>query len=508
MLSTLVRTKVHAKVRTTERVSKLNIPVMLTALVVLGIACSVYGRDYWFPAGLFWDETYYIPNAYQYLNHVMFMQIHPPLGKLLIALGEYLFHPNTHVNTASLVTTDAVLPAGFSFVGVRFFPVLLASLAAVLFFSILYQICKNPQISFLFTSFYIFDNALILQSRGAMLDGPQLFFVLAALLYFLVLLDQEKTTSLQYFILGLLVGLPVLVRFNAAILLLLFIPLFFYQHKDLSLVLTLKNFFSKAVLFLLGFALVLCGVYYIHAALGQNAVDGNYYGASAEYKQILAHKQTANPLYLPIIIRDNLLYSFQYNAGIPAYSKNDPTASLPYMWPFGDRAITYRWETENAGKTVRYLYLVGNPVIWFAGLLGVISAVGLVFATVVFKRPVSNKKLFFIIVVLLSLYIIYMCTISTMSRVLYLYMYLIPLIFSLILAFAVYIYVFAKKLAEGNKTVLVATAMFILLIVAAYFFFSPLTYYEPLTKSQFLLRSWLPFWHLIPVWNSHGALVS
>lgn len=499
MASTLLKTKVSK----TQKASKIKIPVIITALVVLYISWSTYMRDYWYPSSLFWDENFHIVSAYKYLNHVMFMEPHPPLGKLLIALGEYIFHPNQNLNTASFLITDHInsVPPGFSFIGVRFFPVLLATLAAVLFFFILYKISQNSLISFLFSSFYLFDNALIVHSRGAMIDGIQIFFILADFLYFLILIDAEKRTNLQYFLLGLLVGLPVSVKLNGAIMVLIFIPLFFYKQETLSLSTLVKNFLVKAMLFFLGISLIFCGVYYIHAVLGQKVLAGETYNASAQYKQILADKQSYNPLYFPIILRDNLIYISQYEAGVPSYKPNDPneTGSLAYTWPFGDRTINYRWETDNGGQTTRYLYLVGNPLIWLSGLIGIISAVSLVIATVVFKRPVSNKRLFFIINVLLCLYIIYMYDISIIKRVMYLYHYFVPLIFSLIMTFTVYMYIFEKRLKKEDKKLFIATAIFIILIVLIYLFFSPLTYYEPLTKSQFLMRSWFPFWHMKPV---------
>ena len=477
------------------------IPKIYTVLV-LYISFFTYVRGYGLPAGLFWDENYHIPSAYKYLNHVMFMEPHPPLGKLFIALGEYIFHPNNNVNTTSFLITDYIknIPDGFSFVGVRFFPVVFAVLGAIVFFFILYKISKNPHISFLFTSFYLFDNALIVHNRGAMIEGIQIFFILAAFLYFLILLDVEKTNNLQYFILGILVGLAISVKLNAAMMLLIFIPLFLYKHKNLLSKTTIKIFLSKALLFFLGVSFIFCGTYYIHAVLGQKVLEGRYYDASPVYQWILANKQTANPLYFPIILRDNLFYIRDYEASVPKYKPNDPNenGSLPYMWPFGDKTINYRWQTDGGG-IAHYLYLVGNPLIWFSGLLGIISAAFLVIATVIFKRPISNKKLFFIIIVLLSLYITYMCAISTLSRVLYLYHYFIPLLFSLILVFTVYTYIFEKRLEIKDKKLSFITIIFVLLIVITYFFFSPLTYFQPLTTSQFFMRSWFPFWHMKPV---------
>ena len=140
MGSTLLKTRVH----------KTKITMIIYTLLVLYLSCLNYFRNYWYPPHLFWDENYHIASAYKYLNQVMFMEPHPPLGKLFIALGEYIFHPNENLDTAFFLTTDYIkdIPPGFSFVGVRFFPVLFATLAAVLFFFILYKISKNPHDSF------------------------------------------------------------------------------------------------------------------------------------------------------------------------------------------------------------------------------------------------------------------------------------------------------------------------------------------------------------------------
>ena len=473
-----------------------TIGVILHGLLVLFIAYCTYFRNYWSPPALFWDENYHIASAYKYLHQVMFMEPHPPLGKLLIALGEYLFHPNQKIDTTFFLTTDYItsIPAGFSFVGVRFFPVLLATLSAGLFFFILYQIGKYSFLAFLFSSLYLFENALIVQSRGAMLDGIQIFFVLAALLCFLLLLDGKNRKHLSYFLLGLLVGLAVSVKLNAAILLLLFFPLFLYHQSHPSAKIMIHKLLLQGLLFLSGAALMFGGVYYIHIMLGQTVLNDRYYDASNVYKQILTDKQSTDPFYFPLILRDNLSFSAVYEAGVP---KTDANGSLPYTWPFENKTIRYVWETEQ-GQT-KYLYLVGNPVIWLSGLVGIVSACALVITTLIRRRPIANPKLFFIIVVLLSLYIIYMCSLLLVQRVLYLYLYFIPLIFSLLLASTVYMYVFEKAMERRDKRLLLGTVLFILLIILTYSFFSPLTYYQPLTKDQFLMRSWFSFWQMTPV---------
>src|SRR3989442_10135321 len=107
----------------------------LVLLLVTVAASLVYVVNFSFPAVPFWDERYYIVTAQKYLHGVYFIDLHPPLGKLLIALGERLFGRNA-VTTHFLDVTywATTVPPGFSFVGFRVFPVLLAWLTAPLLF--------------------------------------------------------------------------------------------------------------------------------------------------------------------------------------------------------------------------------------------------------------------------------------------------------------------------------------------------------------------------------------
>ncbi|MEK7218454.1 MAG: phospholipid carrier-dependent glycosyltransferase, partial [Patescibacteria group bacterium] len=84
-----------------------------------------YFYRYGEPQRVFWDENYHIASAQKYLHGVFFMEQHPPLGKLLIAAGEKLFHPNAR--TDQFLATDYGRDFGddFSFTGYRFFSALL-----------------------------------------------------------------------------------------------------------------------------------------------------------------------------------------------------------------------------------------------------------------------------------------------------------------------------------------------------------------------------------------------
>jgi dolichyl-phosphate-mannose--protein O-mannosyl transferase len=182
------------------------------------------------------------------------MEVHPPLGKLFIALGESLIQPNKNLDTHKFTETDYIkdFPQNYSFAGVRFFPTLFAWLSAIIFFFILYFLSKNPHLSAIFSSLYVFDNALIVHSRGAMLEGSHLFLILLSIFYFSYLINKNsKIKNISYLFLGLFVGLSVMVKATGAITFLLFLFLFAYDYREKlkdwrkDIFQTLKNFFLK-----------------------------------------------------------------------------------------------------------------------------------------------------------------------------------------------------------------------------------------------------------------------
>jgi len=171
--------------------------------VIFIFSCFILFSHYDKPRGLFWDENYHVVSAQKYLDGVYFMECHPPLGKLLIALSERAFNLNSKLDRSGFLKTDHTksIPEGYRFNGVRFSSTFSAVLSSLLFFLILYNLFKNPHLAFLFTFLFIFDNALVVHLRAAMLDGSQLLFILCAVLYFVYIIRVKNNFNLiNYFI--------------------------------------------------------------------------------------------------------------------------------------------------------------------------------------------------------------------------------------------------------------------------------------------------------------------
>jgi dolichyl-phosphate-mannose--protein O-mannosyl transferase len=98
---------------------------------------------------------------------------HPPFGKWLIAFGEYLF--------------------GFTPFGWRFSAALFGTLLIILTFLVARRLLKSNWFALFAASLVALDGLAIVMSRIALLDGFLVFFILLALFFFLIDIDQSKT---------------------------------------------------------------------------------------------------------------------------------------------------------------------------------------------------------------------------------------------------------------------------------------------------------------------------
>jgi dolichyl-phosphate-mannose--protein O-mannosyl transferase len=249
------------------------------------------------------------------------------------------------------------------------------------------------------------------------------------------------------------------------------------------------------------FAVVFCGIWYTHFALGTTVnpslPDNGYYQASAEYRQILTEGRTRSLGSFTVMLRDSLKFTSHYAGGVPRLDlcKKDENGSPFYFWPLGARSINFRWETPD-GNEYRYLYLQVNPVSWWVSFASVLLGIILLVAPL-FSPPRAPLRHHFLLATFVVLYVSYMAAISRLGRVMYLYHYFPPLLFSFVILGIVFLELerFWKWefTASGKRMGLL---VFGLLVFVAFQFYRPLTYYQPLTDDQFKRRAIFPLWEL------------
>lgn len=515
--------------------------------ILLILSILVFFTAYIYPRSTFWDENYYACAVFKYLNGVFFFESHPPLGKMIMSLGELIMPINQKIDTSVFLDTNYLkkFPKNFSFAGLRLFPNLFNVANTFLFFGIVLFLVKNRHIAFFLTSLYLFNNGYMLHSRGAMIDSTQIFFVLIAILYFFKVIhdrdinnkqnkkiisqSKQKINKKKYFLLAIPLALAITTKLNASIFLLLFVFLFFIDYsketKKITLFLVsllknifekkyfsikeqwqenyqnlfffLKSLFVKSIISILGLTLVIFVVFYTHAKLGPNVHKNKYYKASKEYRSILDKKRGISFYHIPLVIKDYYNYMIDYHSRVPKLDKCKPqgeNGSHPMEWILGSKAIKYSWYGVSGGGF--YLYSVPNFLVVLFGLFGIISSISLVLAVFLFGLPIQNKESFIKILCFIILYLVYMSAMLSIDRVMYLYHYFLPTFLSLFMGFSVFRYLFYKEIDQNNRKVYTAVMIFTLQVIIIFIYFGNFSYGWFSTINDFTDKTWLPIWNL------------
>ena len=467
-------------------------------LLILVLSFLTYVHNFQRPQAFFWDENYHIASAQKYLSGVFFMEPHPPLAKLMIGLGEKLLDRNAVDNQFTKTDYATDPPPGFDFLGYRLFPVLLSWLTAPLLFLIFLLIARNAFWATLLTFPYVFDTALIVHSRGAMLDGIMNFFFVACILAFLLVREwrgkRGKFVAASV-LFGVSFGLLLATKLFGLLLVLLIpaaVAMLWPDRKGIA------RFLLAAVI---PFIIVYLGVWMVHfrlaTAIEPKLPDGGYYQSSKSAKAHLNDGTSSSLLAFPVMLRDALKFVTHYERGVPRLDlcKADENGSPFFLWPFGGRTINYRWETPDS-NAYRYLYLVPNPVVWAAGLLGIGLSV-LLLVTPLLVPGATFPRRRFLMLTFLGLYIAYMIVIARIDRVMYLYHYFVPLLLSFLLCGLALLelqQLGKLRLNEERRSMLLLA--FGALIFLGFVIYRPFAYYEPMSDAAVKRRALLPMWDL------------
>ena len=463
---------------------------LVLLLWVLGILLYLPKNDY--PRAIVFDETYLIPNAQSYINGVFFQDSHPPLGRLFIALGQFLRHPQDPSDEFVHVSKiEEDWPKDIDISGYRLFPAIFGTINPLLVFGIVLILTKHEWVALFSGLAVLLDNALLTQSRYALTDSILIVFCLAAILCFVWLQSRHTPPGnrerMIWIIFGVLAGAAFMVKFTGLFVLSV-VPFYLYKlWRTGNRVRTVEYLLLAGLAFLLVFILV----WKIHFSLLRFPPLFFDQPITEAYVKIIEGIYHPNPFQrFWIEVTDAYRYMFEYHRNVPVLdlSKPDEIGSPWYFWPFGGRAISYRWESGSGH--LKIIYLVGNPVTWFISLLGVVAASATVTADFLYKflDPVHRQRLYPFV----CLYWIYMISVMLISRVMYLYHYLPPLIIGIILFCILFIDILSipQKVKPG---ILLAT---IVCIAIVFWLYSPFTYYKEISYEHFDRLNLWPAWGL------------
>ena len=455
---------------------------LIIILVVLGLVSRLIFLNH--PDSLVFDEVHFGKFVSAYFTGEYYFDIHPPLGKLLIALGAKLGGYDNYIDNFGVFDFASIgenFPKELNYVSFRILPAIFGGLIPLVVFLFLDALKLPRKFAFFAGLTLVFENALIVQSHNILMDSFLIFFGFLGLWFFLKAREKNynnlflilmsfaltfsfsiKWTGLSFWGLAGLISLYDLFKnslannkFQSKRFWVFFKNLF--TNKE-----TLKIISSILIYFIVLPLIIYFLIFVVHFSLLPNEGDGNAF-MSEEFNN--------NELNIFEKFLELNAKMYVSNSTITA---SHPYGSPFYTWPLMLKPVYY-WVDSNS-ETPSRIYLLGNPIIWYSALIGLIGSLML-------NKLTEQEK--FQRNILLIGYFANFLPFWEVSRVLFLYHYFTAFIFSVCLLWFNFSHLNIK-----NRVILA----FFVLIIAGFVFFAPLTYGLPLNPSQYNLRVWLKTW--------------
>jgi len=443
-----------------------------------------------FPPKVVFDEAHFGLYATKYLSHQYYFDIHPPLGKMLLALFGFL----GKIKPGFDFTVNSNY-GDFNFLSLRFLPALFGSFLVLLIYFFVKELGFSKRVAFLSGFLVLFDNALITQSRFVLLDVILLFFIFLSF-YLFILNKRFLPLSFKWylfnFLTGLSLGMAISIKWTGFLIL---GAVWFLAFSNILLKESLKKenlirIFS--LLFLPIFIYFL--IFAIHFTLLPLPCSSNC-GAVLDFYL----KNTSNTLHLDFnqppsgnffqkfIETNKLMFGSNLGSTMAFYYQSNW-----YGWPFMVRPVHYFEESQ--GDKTSYIFLFGNPIIWWLGIIGVIGVLYLWIKNFFYSFKLKLPPFFYSdnLRILFFCYLVYLIPFAAIERFMLIYHYLPALVFSIIL-FSVFFEGILEMFFSKKKANFLFFGLLILVFIS-FLFFSPLTYGFPLGERGFQLRMWLPTW--------------
>lgn len=304
--------------------------VLATAFV--GLVVGVWGRvwDLGFPPQKMWDEIYFPVMANKYLNGIEFFDLHPPLGKFIIAASIAPFGNNP--------LAWRLMPAIFGIV--------LIALAGAVGWHLFRERVAVPLLVLLFAG----ETILIVHSRTGVMDIFLVFFVVATFLAALWV-QRPGQTILPAVLLGLAISTK-WAAFPVAI------PAgYILWRKGL-----LKYFIANMW--------VSVAMYFVFVYVERLIII------------------TSNPIQAWVEVwRWHLEAVDKIDAAIPHL-----WGSPWWSWPVMLRPIRYEYLVD-ADANLRVMLAIGNPLVWWSSTLAVVAGLVEVARQAITKRLTFDEPL-------------------------------------------------------------------------------------------------------------------
>ncbi len=444
----------------------------LIGLTVLSFLTRFWGL--FSPNAVVFDEVYFKDFASRYFTGQYYFDIHPPLGKLLLALGARLLGYTGDVVSHS--------PA----VGIRIFPALAGSLIIPLFYLLLRRLNVPRHFATLGAAFLLFDGAMLVESRFILVDAFLLLFSLAGLYVFLG--AQTAHTKAQTYrrslLAGVWLGAAVSVKWTGLGMLGLVGLLLLFEILTLKSQAKITHKITQGLM-ILGVAMaVYVSVFVVHFALLTKTGDGAAFMSPRFQSGLVGSGIAFDDGGLNTVQKFTELNTVMYtaNAGIKA---THPYSSVWYSWPLDYRGVYYWQNPLETDGPQGNIYLIGNPLVWWLALAGMALSLWIL----IDRRTRTQIK--GALIMLWLGYMINLVPFMGVHRVLFLYHYLLCLVLGVGITVASLWAVQERYPHWPWQRILIG---FYAVLIISFIFFAPVYYGTPLSSAGLQLRMWLPTW--------------
>lgn len=468
----------------------------MIALVILAISMTTRFFYFGYPPTVVFDEVFYGDFLSSYWQGAYFFDQHPPFFKLFMAFIGYLFGVNGYVADWSNIGND--LPDAIIYL--RIVPIIAGAVLPL----VVYFICRRLNISrissFLAALLVCFENSLIVQSRFILPDSTMLLVGFSSILFYFEFIRSSKNIRRSVFLILsiVLASLAVSIKWTG----LTFIFLIFilelgrlyvlYKEKVIKISSALKKISFFIFKYVSVFLFIYITLFAVHFYALPHSGKGDVFMTKEFNKTLLGSNTYKDPSILPkgfvskLIELNSVMFSTNYNMeAIHSYS------SKWYSWPIMQRSVFYWEEKSLIGTTAKeksYIYLLGNPFIYWLGSLSSLLLILLSLSKLILKDKIlpAFKNYNFILFLILG-YLVNLLPFILIKRPMFLYHYEASLVFSIIIT------AFMIDLLK-SKTKYIFVAVIFIIALLSFFYWSPLTYGLPLTNEELTSRIWFKGW--------------
>ncbi len=459
----------------------------MISVILLLMSGVIHFTQFGRPSSVVFDEVFYGSFANSYWQGQYFFDLHPPFAKILFAFVGKLFEMDRYIVDWSTIGNS--LP--ISIVGLRLLP----TLAGLILPIIIYLLCRSFDLSktssFIAGALVCFENSLVVQSRYLLPDVIMLTFGFASILLYQEYKKRFMMQKSSWF-LGLstiFAGISLSIKWTGLtflfiILILELLRQYFYKNNPKTFIKSILLFSFKYVFVA---SLIYLSLFAIHFSVLSQSGPGNVFmspGFQSTLQNNSVGSTQSEPNFWQKIIELNKVM-FTSSSGMTATHSN---ASKWYTWPIMTRSIFY-WQGQIDSNGVNsYIYLLGNPFVYWLGSITILFTIIYSIYKIVFNRlsnidPDKVVSMTFLVVGYLSNLLPY----ALISRVMFLYHYETALVISII-AIAYWLDALQPNIKKYASVIILITT------ISAFIFWSPLTYGTPIDQQQLKIRMWLPGW--------------